>query len=191
MNELSQRRVPPVSRLLALIVLVGLLVAGLYYWRRSDAGARAAATDSLGNVGDRIGQVGQSVGNRLRDTKVTGQVKAALELNRTPPALFLRRRHRERGRRPARRGAHRGAPPGGGAGGGRRPRRQAGAERDPHRRKPRARGRRSRSVGESFDDRALEAKVNTAFSLNREMKGSDIKVSAFKREVTLTGTVTG
>ena len=49
----------------------------------------------------------------------------------------------------------------------------------------------SRSVGESFDDRALEAKVNTAFSLNRELKGSDIKVSAFKREVTLTGTVTG
>ena len=48
-----------------------------------------------------------------------------------------------------------------------------------------------RSVGESFDDRALEAKVKTAFSLNREMKGSDIKVSAFKREVTLTGTVTG
>jgi len=49
----------------------------------------------------------------------------------------------------------------------------------------------NRSVGESFDDRALEAKVNTAFSLNRDMKGSDIKVSAFKREVTLTGTATG
>ena len=29
-----------------------------------------------------------------------------------------------------------------------------------------------------------------AFSLNREMKGTDVKVSAFRREVTLAGTVT-
>ncbi|MDQ5841131.1 MAG: BON domain-containing protein [Chloroflexota bacterium] len=179
------------SRLLALLVLVGLLVAGLYYWRQSDAGARTAATDSLGNVGDRIGEVGQSVGNRLRDTKVTGQVKAALELSRTlQPYSFDVTTDNEvvvlRGEVPTeelRLAAERvaasvpdvkqvrneirigGNPAPADAGG--------------------------RSVGESFDDRALEAKVNTAFSLNREIKGSDIKVSAFKREVTLTGTVTG
>ena len=180
------------SRLLTLVVLVGLLVAGLYYWRRTDAGARATASDGLGNVGDRIGEVGQSVGNRLRDTKVTGQVKTALELSRTlQPYSFAVSTENEvvilRGEVPTeelRLSAERmaaGVPdvkqvrneiriagnlaPAGGAG--------------------------SRSVGESFDDRALEAKVSTAFSLNREMKGSDVKVSAFKREVTLTGTTTG
>ena len=179
------------SRLLALIVLVGLVIAGLYYWQRTDAGARAAATDGLGDVGSRIGSVGQTVGNQLRDTKVTGQVKAALELSRTlrpypidvstdNEVVILRgevpteelRQAAERVaagvpdvkqvRNEIRTGANAAATEGVG-----------------------------RSVGESFDDRALEAKVNTAFSLNREMKGNDIKVSAFKREVTLTGTVTG
>jgi hyperosmotically inducible periplasmic protein len=179
-----------VSRLLALLVLIGLLVAGLYYWRRSDAGARAAATDSLGNVGDRIGQVGQSVGNRLRDTKVTGQVKAALELSRTlQPYSFEVETENEvvvlRGEVPTeelRLAAERVA--------------ASVPDVKQVRNEIRTGGNPApadggRSVGESFDDRALEAKVNTAFSLNRELKGSDIKVSAFKREVTLTGTVTG
>ena len=179
------------SRFLALIVLVGLLVAGLYYWRRSDAGARAAATDSLGNVGDRIGQVGASVGNRLRDTKITGQVKAALELSRTlQPYSFDVDTDNEvvvlRGEVPTeelRLAAERvaaGVPD---------VKQVRNEIRTGGNAAPADSG--SRSVGESFDDRALEAKVNTAFSLNRELKGSDIKVSAFKREVTLTGTVTG
>jgi hyperosmotically inducible protein len=47
-----------------------------------------------------------------------------------------------------------------------------------------------RSLGENFDDHALEAKVKLAYSLNRDMNGSDVKVSAFRREVTLAGTVT-
>lgn len=179
------------SRLLALIVLVGLLVAGLYYWRRSDAGARAAATDGIGDVGDRIGEVGQSVGNRIRDTKVTGQVKAALELNRTlQPYSFDVDTDNEvvvlRGEVPTeelRLAAERVAASVPDVKQVRNEVRIGG--------NPAAEGAASRSVGESFDDRALEAKVNTAFSLNREMQGSDIKVSAFKREVTLTGTVTG
>ena len=179
------------SRLLALIVLVGLVVAGLYYWRQSDTGARAAATDSIGDVGSKIGEVGQSVGNRLRDTKITGQVKAALELSRSlQPYSFDVDTENDvvvlRGEVPTeelRLAAERAA---------------AGVPDVKQVRNeiriggnPVADGAGSRSVGESFDDRALEAKVNTAFSLNREMKGSDIKVSAFKREVTLTGTVTG
>jgi len=180
-----------VTRFLALIVLVGLLLAGLYYWRQSDAGARATATDGLGNVGDRIGQVGQSVGNRLRDTKVTGQVKAALELNRTlQPYSFTVDTDNEvvvlRGEVPTeelRLTAERVAASVPDVKQVRNEIRTGG--------NPTPEGAGSRSVGESFDDRALEAKVNTAFSLNRDMKGSDIKVSAFKREVTLTGTVTG
>jgi osmotically-inducible protein OsmY len=184
--------VPPVSRILALIVLVGLLVAGLYYWRRSDAGARAAATDSLGDVGDRISEVGQSVGSRLRDTKITGQVKAALELSRTlQPYSFDVDTENEvvvlRGEVPTeelRLAAERAAAGVPDVTQVRNEIRIGGVPAPTE-------GAGSRSVGESFDDRALEAKVNTAFSLNREMKGSDIKVSAFKREVTLTGTVTG
>ena len=179
------------SRFLALILLVGLLLAGLYYWRRSDAGARAGATDKLENVGDRIGQVGQDVGNRLRDTKVTGQVKAALELSRTlQPYSFDVDTDNEvvvlRGEVPTeelRLAAERVAA---GVPDVKQVRNEIRTGGNPI---PEGGG--SRSVGESFDDRALEAKVNTAFSLNRDMKGSDIKVSAFKREVTLTGTVTG
>ena len=179
------------SRFLALIVLVGLLLAGLYYWRQSDAGSRAAATDSLGNVGDRIGEVGHSVGNRLRDTKVTGQVKAALELSRTlQPYSFEVDTENEvvvlRGEVPTeelRLAAERVAA---GVPDVKQVRNEIRTGGNPA---PADGG--SRSVGESFDDRALEAKVNTAFSLNRNLKGSDIKVSAFKREVTLTGTVTG
>lgn len=179
------------SRLLALILLVGLLLAGLYYWRRSDAGARASATDSLGSVGDRIGQVGQSVGGQLRDTKVTGQVKAALELSRSlqpysievdtdDEVVVLRGEVPTEELRSTAERLAAGVP-------------DVKQVRNEIRigGSPAAAEGASRSVGESFDDRALEAKVNTAFSLNRDLKGSDIKVSAFKREVTLTGTVTG
>jgi hyperosmotically inducible periplasmic protein len=181
-----------VSRLLALIVLVGLVIAGLYYWRQGDGGARAAATDGLGNVGDRIGAVGQSVGNRLRDTKVTGQVKAALELNRTlQPYSFDVDTENDvvvlRGEVPTeelRLAAQRVAA---GVPDVKQVRNEIRTGGNP----ASADGAGSRSIGESFDDRALEAKVSTAFSLNRDMKGSDIKVSAFKREVTLTGSVTG
>ena len=180
------------SRFLALIVLVGLLAAGLYYWRQSDAGTRAAATDSLGTVGDRLGAVGQSVGNRLRDTKVTGQVKAALELSRSlQPYSFEVDTENEvvvlRGEVPTeelRLAAERVAA---GVPDVKQVRNEIRTGGNP----APADGGGTRSIGESFDDRALEAKVNTAFSLNREMKGSDVKVSAFKREVTLTGTVTG
>jgi len=180
-----------VSRFLALIVLIGLVIAGLYYWQRTDAGARTAATDGLGDVGSRIGGVGQTVGNQLRDTKVTGQVKAALELSRTlrPYSIDVSTDNEVvvlRGEVPTedlRQAAERVA---------------AGVPDVKQVRNELRTGANAavtdgigRSVGESFDDRALEAKVTTAFSLNRQMAGSDIKVSAFKRDVTLTGTVTG
>jgi osmotically-inducible protein OsmY len=46
-----------------------------------------------------------------------------------------------------------------------------------------------RTVGENFDDKALDAKVHLAFSLNKDLKGTDLSVSAFKRAVTLSGQV--
>jgi osmotically-inducible protein OsmY len=175
--------------LLALIVLIGLVVAGLYYWQRTDTGARAVATDGLGDVGDRIGEVGQSVGDRLRDGKVTAQVKTALELSRSlrPYSLEVSTDHEVvvlRGEVPTedlRQAAERVAA---GVPDVKQVRNEIRTGGNPA---PMDGGR---SVGESFDDRALEAKVSTAFSLNRQMAGSDVKVSAFKRDVTLTGTVT-
>lgn len=177
------------SRFLALIVLIGLVIAGLYYWQRTDAGARAAATDGIGDVGSRLGDVGQSVGNRLRDTKLTGQVKAALELSRSLRAypidvttenevVILRGEVPSEDLRLAAERTASGVPDV------KQVRNEIRTGGNPA---PADGG--GRSVGESFDDRALEAKVMTAFSLNRQMAGSDIKVSAFKRDVTLTGTV--
>jgi osmotically-inducible protein OsmY len=46
-----------------------------------------------------------------------------------------------------------------------------------------------RSLGENLDDHALEAKVRLALSLQKDMKGADVTVSAYRREVTLAGTV--
>jgi osmotically-inducible protein OsmY len=47
----------------------------------------------------------------------------------------------------------------------------------------------SRSVGETIDDRALEAKVRLAYSLHRGMDGSDVSVAVYRGAVTLSGTV--
>ena len=46
-----------------------------------------------------------------------------------------------------------------------------------------------RSLGESFDDGALEAKVRLAFSLNRELKGTAIGIEVYRREARLSGYV--
>jgi len=177
------------SRLLALIVLVGLVLAGLFYWRRGDLGSRAAASDTLGQVGTKLGEVGHSVGEKLKDTKVKGEVKAALELNRTlapydfdistdGDTVVLRGEVPTADLSAAAEKVAAGVPDVKQV---RNEIRVGGAPAAPDA------GR--RSVGENIDDRALEAKVNMAFSLNREMQGSDVKVSSFKRQVTLSGTV--
>jgi len=46
-----------------------------------------------------------------------------------------------------------------------------------------------RSIGESLDDQALAVQVRLALSLNAGLSGTDLQVSAFRREVTLTGEV--
>src|SRR2546427_309795 len=56
-------------RVLALIVVLALLAVGLYYWKNRPAGE--TPRQALGAVGD-----------RLRAAKATGEIKAALELNR-------------------------------------------------------------------------------------------------------------
>ena len=71
------------SRLLALIALVGLVLAGLYYRRDGGIGLPAQTGPALDGVGSRLGEVGRTVGATVRDTTLTGKVKAAFELNRT------------------------------------------------------------------------------------------------------------
>jgi hypothetical protein len=69
--------------LLALIALVGLVLAGLYYRRDGAPGLPADAKPALEGVGSRLGEMGRTVGATVRDTTLTGKVKAAFELNRT------------------------------------------------------------------------------------------------------------
>ena len=46
-----------------------------------------------------------------------------------------------------------------------------------------------RTLGESFDDHSLEMQVRLALSLNQNLKGSDLTVQAYRRQVTLGGDV--
>jgi len=46
-----------------------------------------------------------------------------------------------------------------------------------------------RTLTETLDDRALEVQVRLALSLNRDLKGADIGVDVFKKQVTLSGVV--
>jgi len=46
-----------------------------------------------------------------------------------------------------------------------------------------------RSLGEALDDRALAVRVDLAFALNRRLEGTDIDVSAYRGELSLSGEV--
>jgi hyperosmotically inducible periplasmic protein len=166
-----------VKRLLALVIVVGLVGVAVYLWNRRHPGTRPE--QALAYVGDKI-----------EATKVAGEVKAALALDRelkpypidvdgqADGAVVLRGAvSRDDLRGAAERVA--GAAPS--------VRRVINELRvDPALPGPNAN---DRTLGENLDDRALEAKVKLAFSLNRNLKGTDIKVAAFRRQVTLGGTV--
>jgi osmotically-inducible protein OsmY len=168
-----------VLRFLAFLVLLALVAGGVYYWK-SQPGASPLPLQP-----ESLGQVGQ----KLRDTALQGSVRAALELDRnlrlyaigigvgdgvvtltgSLPDEALRRRAEE----------------------------VAAAVPDVRQVRneisldagssPRADS--ERSLGESFDDKALEVQVRLAFSLRRELKATDIDVTAYRREVTLSGEV--
>lgn len=174
-------------RLLLLLVLVGLLAAAFVYLRRPGNQPMPDVPQALGEVKEKLGEVG----DKLRGTKVAGSVKAALELNRDlqpydfdvdadqagavtlkgeVPREDLKRLASQvaeavpdvaRVDNQVRVNAQLAAPAAGG----------------------------DRSVGENLDDKALEAKVHLAFSLHKDLKGTDISVDAFKRAVTLSGQV--
>jgi osmotically-inducible protein OsmY len=162
-----------VARFLAFVVLVALVAGGVYYWKSGRV-----APEDLGALGRELG-----------DTKTTAAVRAALELNRrlAPHAIHVSTEGGVvtlRGSVPddetrstalrvvssvpgvrqvvdhLRPGAASAAPADSG-----------------------------RTLGESLDDRAIEAKLRVAFSLSQELEGATIEARAFRRQITLTGEV--
>jgi len=155
-------------------VLAALVLAGLYYWKGRTP--QLLAPKSL-----------HEVGRTLEDAAVTGGVKTAFSLNKTLKPLPLevhtedhvvtlrgevpRKEMKDTAERVA------AAVP---------DVRQVvnhihvtgGTEESP---------RPDRTLTEAVDDQALEVQVRLALSLNRDLKGTDIKVEAFKRGVTLSG----
>ena len=177
-------------RVLALLVVGALVLGVLYYWKYQPGRLPHLRSDQLGEVGTRLGQVGETVGEKLRATRTKGAVKAALELNRNLNSYPIEVDAQDDGTVILR---------------GNVPSEQARADAlrvatgvpdvarvdnqlrvDPALAASSGEGR---SFGENFDDHALEAKVKLAYSLSKDMKGADVKVSAFRREVTLGGTV--
>jgi osmotically-inducible protein OsmY len=167
-----------------LLIVIGLLAAAFIYLRKP--GTPVPQVPALDEVKEKIGQVG----DKLRETKIASQVKAALELDRDlQPFSFDVDADQNGGV------VLKGAVPSDEL------RRRAGqiaaAVPDVARvdnqvalggaAAPASAG--DRTVGENLDDRALDAKVHLAFSLNKDLKGTDLSVSTFKRSVTLSGQV--
>jgi len=164
-------------RLLALLVLLVLAGAAVYYWKYRPAGA--TPQQALGAVGE-----------RLRGAKTSAEIKAALELNRNlkpypidvdvsgDGVVALKG---EVPREDFRAEAHRvaAAVPG--------VRDVRNEIRINPALPPPADG--GRTLGENLDDKALEAKVKLAFSLNKGLDGTHLSVRAYRREVTVGGTV--
>jgi len=164
-------------RLFTLLVLLVLVGAGLYYWKYRPTGTSPQ-------------QAFGSVGEKLRGAKTTAEIKAALELNRnlkpypihvdaTGDGVVALQGEVPREDFKAEAGRVVAAVPG--------VREVRNEIRIDPALSPPAEG--GRTLGENFDDKALEAKVKLAFSLNKGLDGTHLSVRAYRREVTLGGTV--
>lgn len=167
--------------LLTLVVLLVLAGAAYYYWRYRPAEVQGAR-EALGSVGD-----------KLQATRTGAAVKAALKLDRDlddypidvdsgdqEGVVILRGEVPSEDLRAAAERKAAAVPDV----------RQVVNELRVNPGMPLA-GDSGRTLGENFDDRTLETKVKMAFSLNRELKGTNIGVQAYRRQVTLTGEVDG
>jgi hyperosmotically inducible periplasmic protein len=162
-------------RLFTLLVLLVLAGVGLYYWKSRPAGETPQ-------------QALSAVGDKLRGAKTAGEVKAALELNRnlqpysidvdvTDGVVALKGEvPREDFKAEATRLVA--AVPGV---------RDVRNELTVNPALPPPEG--GRTLGENFDDKALEAKVKLAFSLNKGLDGTRLSVRAYRRDVTVGGAV--
>jgi osmotically-inducible protein OsmY len=161
-------------RLFTLVVLLVLVAAGLIYFKLVPAGL----------LPKNLGLLGQ----RLEEAKLTGTVRTALRLNRLTKDGQVDVSSEEgvvtlRGEVGSGEAAEAAA-------------RVAGAVPDVKQVVSHLKvvaspppGAEGRSLGENLDDRALEVGVRLALSLRRELRGSDIEVRAFRRQVTLAGEV--
>jgi hyperosmotically inducible periplasmic protein len=161
-------------RLFALLILLVLVAGGLYYWK-----SRSASFDAPESL--------HEVGRTLQDTAVTGAVKTAFGLNKNLKPLPLEVHTEDhvvtlRGdvaTRDLKDTAER------------------VATAVPEVRQvvnhirvtggPAESPRPDRTLTETLDDQALEVQVRLALSLNKALKDADLKVEAFKRNVTLSG----
>ena len=182
------------KRLFGIVLLVAI-VAGVYLWKvRPAAGptlgasARELGGEARGlgaQVRDELGAVGQ----KMEDAKITGSVKTALGLNRNlhPYAIdvsseqgvvTLRGRVDGEGLRSRAEAVAAGVPD--------VVRVVNQIEATPGAAPAPAT---ERTLGESLDQHTLQMQVKLAFSLDRELKGTDIKVDVNRHEVTLSGEV--
>jgi osmotically-inducible protein OsmY len=161
-------------RLFTLVVLLALVAAGLYYMKWLPAGL----------LPKDFGPFRQ----RFQQAKLTTEVKAALRLNRITTDGRIDVSSEEgvvtlRGEVGSAEAAEAAV-------------RVAGAVPDVRQVVTHVKvvaspppGVEGRSLGENLDDHALEVQVRLALSLRRELRGSDIEVRAFRRQVTLAGEV--
>jgi osmotically-inducible protein OsmY len=166
-------------RFLAFVALLALAAGAVYYWRTQPPAERAPLRP------ESLGQVGQ----KLRDTALAGQVKAALELDRSLNALpieidvqkgqvTLDGRVADESQKQRAEAVAGAVPDVRGVVNRLEVDPDAGAQAEP-----------GRSLGESLDDTKLEVQLRLAFSLRRELSGTDLAVSSYRREVTLAGEV--
>jgi osmotically-inducible protein OsmY len=73
------------KRLLALLVLIAVGAVALYYWKNKPASAEIAAEGAAAEARQALDAVGQ----KLKETRYTGSVKAAFELNRELAPLSI------------------------------------------------------------------------------------------------------
>lgn len=185
-----------VKRAFALVMLAVLAGTVVYLWKyrppvpeSMGAAAHGVADDARGlasQAREKLGEVGEELG----EARITASVKTALELNRTlrPYSIDV---STERGVVTLQ---------GHVDGEETRARAEAVALAVPdvvrvvnHLLASSGPGRAAappvagRTLGESLDDRTLEVRVKLALSLNRELRGSDLVVQAYRREVTVFG----
>ena len=183
-------------RFFSLLVLVAIVAGAVYLWKTRSGGAPTlgASARQLGSEARSLGAQAReklgAVGQELHDAKVKASVKTALELDRRlqpysievgsdDGVVTLRGRVADEGLRGRAETVAAGVPD---------VSRVVNQIQVTPGTAPAALPA-GRSLGESVDDHALEMQVKLALSLRRELKGTDLSVKAYRREVTLSGEV--
>lgn len=183
-------------RLFSLLVLVAIVAGAVYLWKTRSGGAPTlgASARQLGSEARGLGAQAReklgAVGQEFQDAKVKASVKTALELDRSlhPYSIEVGSDNGEvtlRGSVADERLRARAETVAGGV-------RDVSRVVNQLQVTPGAAPATlpaGRTLGESVDDHSLQMQVKLALSLRRELKGTDLSVKAYDREVTLSGEV--